>query len=939
MRTKNLQTWLNVILLAAAAGYAAAAIIPVSELAASGTATVTASDWDIGHPGALFDQNWVNIYRSRSINPAVITVTFDTPPSVGAARGSFSHTQFYSWQLEAADTLADLDSQSGSYVHLFGPEQVPGNATIQWEEFNQAPVTRRIFRFTVERLTGDDYVHIRELELQSPEPEELINIDGADVRINTIVIAPPDQEIATGATQQFTAEASLSYGPDRYDISDLVAWSLLDPALADVSPVGFVTGLNPGVTTLEAAYGVVVGSTPLAVRLTRPPDVNVGFIHRTPEYNRFVVSFSGDQHIDPAFVGEKKWPDPGEEVTYTAHIFNRGDTPISDVAYDWYFDDQLVASGVIPHLDPLARTTVAYTAPWPADTVQTVDIPPGAMDLHPQQRERAVGDHRIRIEVDPDDQIAESCEINNVVEDYINALNFWLFMDETTYELFTKHPGFLESFSPEDWARGQLIGFERRLRVAGVDQKLRLDMVAIYPDGQLSGGGTHEPIGSATRQADGRWGFQIGEWPESKIERFAKIVENPLCHEWGHQIGLIDVYQYDIATQNCLITYNGKPVAGTNLMPTVSPWNVWYGNQRVMHDNGVARIDGSQRALMADVSQRFIAPGSAAGMNRNRGLRRGFFGDYLGAVHQGEISLQVRHVDGTPVANAALRVFQRDPFTGTVPDTPKFAGNTDAVGRWVFPDTALPGWNGGMSLNNPWSWQSGGGIVYDAPNAIGSNAPLVVELVHGGEVEYHFVEVDELNVAMQNDVLDDYTIELVTFSSRAGNRLPTIAFTSSDRVYLDEGEFFETFITAADPDGDPVTLSTTPLYNTTFNPATGRLTFQPDSLQVNRDASYTEGLYVNVRADDGKFTATRRLWFYVRDVRDDAYVNERARPGDLNGDGVSNATDLWIFENCLTGPAAAFNPGCAAADLTGDGSTDLDDLAALQALADATVTP
>lgn len=912
---------------------AQAEILPIRDMELAGQATVTASAWDIGHKNNLFDQNWANIYRSAAVNPVIVTVEFTQPQTVAAARGMFSHTTTHDWTLEAADTVADLDSGTGTYTLIFGPTQVTGDG-IQWTEWNQSPVTRRVFRFTVYRVYGDNYVHIHELELQTYEPEELVQIGAEQVRLNTITLTPPDSEVPQGQTLQFAAEGSLCYGPDRYDLTDMVTWSSDDPGIATVDAAGVATGVSPGVTTINADLGVIHAETSLETRLVRPIDLNVGFIHRTPEYNRFKVSFDGDQHVHPSYVGEQKWPAPGEQVTYTAHIFNKGDTDAADVLYRWYFDDQLVDEGTIASLPARSQTTVAYSAPWPADTVQTVSIPAGAMDLHPQQLERAIGDHTIRIELDPLDTISEGCEINNVVEDHINALTFWLFMDETTYAYFESHPNFFESYSAEDWGRGQLIGFERRLRVGGTPQRVRLDMVAVYPDGELNGGGTHEPIGSETRQADGRWGFQIGEWPESKVMRFAKMVENPLCHEWGHQIGLIDVYQYDIATGNCLIRHDGSLVAGTSLMPTVSPWNIFYGNIVVQHAFGDSNVDATGRALMADVGRRYIAAGSAAGMNRNLGLRRGFFGDYLGAIQQGDIKLEVIHHGGTPVAGAGIRVFQREASTAQVPNNPKFIGTTDAQGMWTFPGVTEPGWEGGIPVNNPWSWVSGV-TEYDAPNAGGGNAPLIVELTFGNEVEYHFIEVDECNVAMQQGQVDDYTFTLTTYASREGNNLPDITIGAGSNLQIDEGEYVEFYVSANDVDGDPVTLSATPLYNSTFDPDTGRFTFRPDSLQVSRYGTYFEAMYVDFRADDGKFVAIERVYFNVWDQPSVAYLDEVDSDGDGAGDiadpdddndGVDDVDDLCPGTPAGTPVGADGCPVNATGDMNCDGVVDVFDI-------------
>ncbi|MEW6249437.1 MAG: CARDB domain-containing protein [Planctomycetota bacterium] len=670
------------------------------------------------------------------------------------------------------------------------------------------------------------------------------------------------------------------------------------------------------------------------VRDSRGPDLDVGYIHRMPEYNRFMVSHEGDQHIDPAYLGEKKWPAAGEAVTYTAHIFNKGDLPAPPCTYRWYFDGRLVGAGVLPALTPGATTTVAYEASWPADTVRFIQLPAGAMVLYPQQRERALGEHRIRIDLDPDNEVAEFCEQNNVVEDCINALTFWVYMDETTYAGFNALPGILESYSAEDWAQMQLLGLERRFWVAGCPQKIRLDMLKVVPDGTLDPYGIHEPYGTETRQADGRWGFQILEYTPDLIARYIKINFNVVMHEWGHQMGIHDVYRHDIDKLNCLITHNGTRVANTVLMPLVSPWNVFYGEYKVFHpgNSNLAWYDESDRGLMAWPDRHYLSTATAAGMNRNLGLRRGFFGDYLGAIQQGDIKLKVQRHGGAPVPDCAIRIFQRVDETSLVPDNPKFRGTTDAAGEWLFHHYAEPNWNGGMYVNNPWS-DYFSGVVHKCPHPLGGNVPLVVELKWGTNVEYHIVEVGPLNIAMGQGVIDDYTIVLTTYESRRSNRLPVISFAgATNMVYLNEGQTLQATITASDPDGDPVTLSASPLYNSTFDPATGRFTFRPDSLQVTRHNAHIEEMWVDFVADDGKFTATRRMQFSVMDRAGSCTL---VRPpllirGDLDCDGLVDFNDITAFVLALSDPPAwhARYPDCPPknGDLNDNGQIEFGDI-------------
>ncbi len=901
---------------------ARAEIIPVRDLELAGRATVTASTWDIGHKDHLFDQDWASLYRSAAVNPAIITVQFDEPVSVGAARAQFSAGDTHTWGLEAADTLADLDAGTGTHTVVFEPiwTDFPG---VQWTEFNDTPVTRRIFRFTVRRLTRDDFVHIYELELQSPEPVEEIQIGGETVRINIIETSPTEARMPVGDRVQLAAEASLSYGPDRYDVTALADWRTLDPFVATVSGAGLVTGARAGETRVAAEIGQARGETAVIVRERRPIDLDVGWIGREPTYNRFRVDFTGDQRIDAAYLDEQKWPEPGEMVTWRAHIFNKGDEPASDVGFRWLINGVVEETGSIPTLGAGEAMVLELQRPWPADEIQTIDPPPGAQEFDPPQLERALGGNVVRFELDPAGAIAEMTELNNAVDRPMGAVAFWFFMEESTYERFSNTVNFLETYSPEDWLRMQLLGLERRLRVSGASQQLAVDGVVVVPDGELDPGGAHAPKSDPQqRQADGVWGFI---WPQDFIDRYIKVVENALAHELGHQIGLIDVYQYDIATENCLITHDGAPVAGTALMPLVSPWNVYYGNLDIMHAGGEALVDDTRRGLMAGPGARYVGPGSAAGMNRNLGLRRGFFGDYLAAIPQGEITLRVQEHGGAPVANCGIRIFQRE-LNGTVPDVVKFSGTTDATGRWRFPPVTRPGWKGGVAVNNPWS-SVDGPIIRDTPDAVGRNAPLIIELSFEDEVEYHFVDVDAANLAVAEGIVEDWMLSLTTYDSRLPNRLPEIALGGApDVVMMDEDELFETTISAIDPDGDPVTLGATPLANSTFDPVTGRFTFQPDSLQVNMHPHGVETMGVTFTADDGRFRALRRIEFRVSDVPGFAVIREPGPdrcPADCDADGTLTFFDFLCFQNRF----AAADP---AADCDADGTLTFFDFLCFQ---------
>lgn len=86
------------------------------------------------------------------------------------------------------------------------------------------------------------------------------------------------------------------------------------------------------------------------------PDLSVTLISRTPEYPRY----------EPTPVpGAKRWPDDGEEVTYTVHVKNIGDTAADTFDGQWLINDsepQIVSSQ--EKLNPGQETTLQLKLPF-----------------------------------------------------------------------------------------------------------------------------------------------------------------------------------------------------------------------------------------------------------------------------------------------------------------------------------------------------------------------------------------------------------------------------------------------------------------------------------------------------------------------------------------------------------------------------------------------
>ncbi|QDU89488.1 hypothetical protein Pla175_28790 [Pirellulimonas nuda] len=149
--------------------------LDVAALLAAGQASVGATPWDIGSPADLFDGVAASLYRSANLNPAVVTLAFDQAQQVDGAAVRISHAggdPAYQWRLEAADTLADLDGGVGSHRLLVPTTGIPADQT-STRPFGQS-VSARFFRLTVERLTGDDYVHINAWDLLTTPVEDAL---------------------------------------------------------------------------------------------------------------------------------------------------------------------------------------------------------------------------------------------------------------------------------------------------------------------------------------------------------------------------------------------------------------------------------------------------------------------------------------------------------------------------------------------------------------------------------------------------------------------------------------------------------------------------------------------------------------------------------------------------------------------------------------------
>lgn len=679
--------------------------LDINNLVQQGQASITASPWDIGSPSNLFDNSPSTIYRSRSINPAQVTVSFTTARTFDhfVALAGYATNRF---RIETADTMADLDAKTGTYALIVdwvtSPDNVPATLT------PAAPHTAKIVRLTTQRLTGDNYVHIFDWEIHSV------------VTVTSLTVSPANISVFQGARQQFKATGAISEGGTS-DLTGSVAWTSTNESAATVDQGGMATAVGVGGAYITATLGNLTARGFLK-SLADPTDLNVTYIERTPRYN---------------YDATKNNPAPGDPVTFTAHVKLWGGQSLTDVAYRWELDGETVEAGVI--------------ANFPAGSEQTLSLP----------WIWQAGDHTVGFTIDPDNAVAELSEVNNSITDRTNAIIAGFWVEQSLYNYFHQKQRDLGigSNSWDDWIQRQMRKQNELYASAiwpnspqGVLDRVRIDKIVVVPDGALplAGGLPSNNPNLNDHTVDLMWGFTAEGVPHDPTnpnefyERTTWVsednpfyIEQSLLHELGHARYLIDSYGFDVHNtykpgtgtgyDSVKILENGAPVAGSPLMPFIAWGEVLYYNKSGGVMSGPYGFQWS--------------PYEAGALNRIAG-RRARCGAWNAPCNIGEYLQElprnnhVRFVDakGWPLVNADIRVYQATAapeggwYGKNFDNTPDLFYTTDAEGFAHMP-------------RNPFS---NGPIVHTYGHA---NGVAILRIAHGGQVWYRFMEVSDFNLA------------------------------------------------------------------------------------------------------------------------------------------------------------------------------------------------
>lgn len=462
------------------------------------------------------------------------------------------------------------------------------------------------------------------------------------------------------------------------------------------------TGYHYAVTAVSAGGQEETDVASVGPRTPRSEtDLQVMYIGRTPRYPRYDPSYTVHTITEPSgygpyvftsatglgsgqTAGTQRFPNAGDVVTYTAHVRNRGTTPVAGpVGVTWRYDGAVVgASTIAGPLVPGATGTSSIMRVW---------------DGQP---------HEVGFSIDaPDDR-----PTNNTLMIDSNAVGFLSFVDQTYIEDFRERtPQYPQAATDDfaDWLHRHMAEMNRLFTETGSVKRIRFDRLEVLDDYAV------DP--SVTRIDYAIFPFRYragdGDLRTAGYYRANVDIDYGLLHEKGHQLGLIDIYRLDLP-----------------------------GARNHVSGRGYLAVPG----LMHGVSD-FLSAHSALAMNHWADLAHGYFGQYMYAMPD---AVRVRFVgiDGAPLADATVKLYQKVEVPGQgelIPNQVKAQGVTDANGVWALPNVPIdpnlvPTTFAGDTLRaNPFGYVA----------VIGTNGLLHFRVEKDGAVDYAWLEITEVNNA------------------------------------------------------------------------------------------------------------------------------------------------------------------------------------------------
>ncbi|MBU1699514.1 MAG: PQQ-binding-like beta-propeller repeat protein [Candidatus Eisenbacteria bacterium] len=442
-------------------------------------------------------------------------------------------------------------------------------------------------------------------------------------------------------------------------------------------------------------------------------DLQVVSISRTPRYPRYLPNYQYHEITEPSGFGPyiiyaamgleggqdentQRWPEIGDPVTYTATVRNRGTN-------NW---------------------TGTLTGSWTVDGVPAVSTPQGiALDPNETVIYEFVttwdgASHEIGFAVDPADARSE----NNAMTIDTKSVAFMSYIDRSRLEVFREETADYPLAATDDfidWLNHHMARLNELFDDAGTAKRVHYDVLEVIAD--------YEEDPDVDRVYFGVFPFRYF-WDEGSLRLSGYYDEDEdldygLLHEWGHQLGLIDLY----------------------LISMFSEFN---------HVTGEAH--SAPMGLMNSVSH-LISEHSAQAMTHWLDKAHGYFGQYLYCLPE-HVKLHLTGLTGGPLVGATVTVYQKAERPGmgiVLTDQIKAQGVTDENGEWILPNVPIdpqivpPTFVGDVLHDNPF------GYIH----VVGSNGVLLLKIEHEGFVDYTWLDIIEVNLATWAGETGTVTIE------------------------------------------------------------------------------------------------------------------------------------------------------------------------------------
>ncbi|HEY3284358.1 MAG TPA: Ig-like domain-containing protein [Armatimonadota bacterium] len=620
---------------------------------------------------------------------------------------------------------------------FLNPEAMPNRAVTVGDASSEATMDELIFRGRLDAEGPHGQIAEVYRDYFRTAPYDGVKVDPEPLRV------PADHRAVAGQPKQLGALAhrngrwepitdyAVRYGQwAEFDAKPLLRWTSSDPEVAEVNPDGRVQAKRAGSCTISLALRDWRASYPLEVVPAELPDLGLICLELLPRYRSDAL---------------KDRPLAGETVTARVRLGNFGTVPLPAGA-----GVRLELVGVDPDEPstcPLKPKSVkAFTAspdrPLAPGEEAAVEFP-FTFPAKPLW---------MRVRLDPSNTIAELCEANNELAERTDARPIHMGYDPKVLAacLKERRMNHVGSFSYYDWLRAQKLRMDVMLREAvwpttgpkGVEEYYRVDAMTALTSGNLD----DQPYGKESVWFDG--GFPVNE----PVDLMA--IDAAIIHEFGHTIlSQPDLYGYPVQARNVLLTDGaGKPLADTPLLPVLD------GSGTLALPSAINLPCGAAYSSLMVDCHLWLHPSQAGHIMHYRGYRPDrFWGTQGRLIPTRSNALLVTDLEDRPLKGAAVYVYGvanppvNDSGAKYFADRPKFVGQTDSEGRFVFPGQTDEGWDdpdtdevdGAVDVWNPF-----GRAKTDTaftPNVWGVEGLLLLKIVSGDQMELQWLDLTQFN--------------------------------------------------------------------------------------------------------------------------------------------------------------------------------------------------